>query len=226
MNSDKVILITGASRGIGESIYGYLYWKNNYDKYILISRKIHDIVSNNIHTYKCDCTKYSQVKNVVKDIYNKYGRIDVLINCVGKLELNSLIDETEKNLDDMYKTNVKSYWYVIKEVLPIMKKQKSGYIINISSMQAKRSFKNKSSYAMSKSAINSLTESINREYNGFGIRSTAICPGYVNTSMVKNLNNSGVKLIPMRDVSKTVDYLLSLSKVPIVNEICLERKLW
>lgn len=224
-----IIVINGASRGIGKDIFVYLW--NHFDTdstYILLGRSLETNFNfmNNAWTMRCDSTCKKQVKKAIQKVYNTYGRIDVLINVAGSLKLNSIIDETEEQMDRLYESNVKTHWYFIKEVLPIMRKQKNGYIINISSMQAKRVFKNKSSYAMSKAAINSLTEAINREHNGDGIRATAICPGFVHTEMVKGLTTSTETLLDTKDISKTVHYLLSLSKVPIINEILIERKLW
>lgn len=219
------VIINGASRGIGKSIVDILGEAYNVQLFG-ISRTTPKESMRCTKFIKCDSTKRYQVKTVVEKIIKKYRTIDVLVNVVGDLKISNLIDETEQNLDKTYKTNVKSYWYFVKEVLPYMVKQKNGYIINISSMQAIRTFKGKSSYAMSKAAINSLTEAINREHNSEGIRSTAICPGYVDTGLIDGLNTDGEGLLEPKDVSKTVEYLLNLSKNAIIQEIHLERKLW
>lgn len=228
----KVVLINGASRGIGEAIAKNLYTEGCPDKYKLVLTSRRDKLDigfadePNVFSIKCDSTDYNQVKQTVLKAIDKFGAIDILINVVGRLKLNTIIDETEAQLDEMINTNLKNYWYFIKEVLPVMQKQKRGFIINISSMQAIRAFQGKSSYAMSKSAVNSLTEAVNRENNRFGIRATAICPGFVKTDMVDGLDWEGEQLLSTSDIAETVKYLLNLSSVAIVQELHIERKLW
>jgi len=223
---NEVILINGASRGIGRHVWEYLSEHLIGCKFSLVSRTPIHMWKEEIKHFQCNSRDYKQVKQVVQKTLNLFGRIDVLINVAGILNMCSLEDETEEGLDNTFLTNLKSYWYFVKEVFPLMKKLKKGYIINLSSMQAKRVFKNKSSYAISKGAVNSLTQSINREGNQYGIRATAICPGFVDTDMVNDVKQPGENIIPISDIVYTIDYLLNLSKNAIIQEICIERKLW
>lgn len=225
-NHGDVAIVTGASRGIGFAISNYLY--NKGYSLSLLSRTIEDKWKDKerVIVQRCDATNRGDVRNAVQNTLNYFGRIDVLVNVAGIFHTKEIIEEDEEGLDKVYQTNVKGYWYFIKEVLPIMRTQKHGYIINISSMSGKRAFKGKSSYSMSKFAIQALNETLIRENREFGIRATAICPGFVDTDMAKRLKEKNEKLISPLDIAKTVGYLLSLSENTIIQEVCLERELW
>ena len=244
----KVALITGASRGIGFDIMKELFFNGYY--VVVISRKKEDILrgidnyndnvvlfeeclipNERIDVFSCNITKEIEVIDTIKLVRKKFGRIDVLINNAGIIPQKAdIIDELESNFDLTFKTNFKGAWYFTREVLPIMIKQGSGYIFNISSMSGKRVFKGRSSYSISKFAVNALTEAILRENKEFGIKATAICPGYVNTESLKEIikqeNLNPEHLIQKSDISKTILYLLSLSPKAYVKEVCLERELW
>lgn len=220
-----VVLINGASKGMGRAIADHLY-QSKY-QLSLLSRTIDDTYHDkNVLVTRCDSTNRSDVKSAVQKTVEYFGSVDILINVAGLLHTKEIIDEDEEDLDRIYKTNVKGYWYFVKEVLPQMRDQKNGYIISISSMSGKRGFKTKSSYAMSKFAIQALNEVIIRENREYNIRATAICPGFVDTTMIENLKKPGEKIISTLDIAKTIEYLLNLSEAVLIQEICLERELW
>ncbi len=198
-----VAIVNGGTRGIGKAIVDRLFCKG-WNVYAT-GRK------------ECDATNLFAIAQYVKTI----PKINLLVNVAGIFEESEIIDEPCFDMD-LFRTNLIGTWNWTRVVLPIMRKQKGGYIINISSMAAKRVRKGCSRYAMSKAAVNSFTEAILRENIEYGIRATAICPGDTDTEIGRRIA-PGEELLPTDDIAKTVTWLTSLSKTAIIPEICIER---
>lgn len=168
---------------------------------------------------ECDCRNYLGVQSYA----NRFKQIDLLVNCAGLYHGAMLQRETQGSLNSLLATNLIGTWNWIQAVLPTMRKQQGGYIINISSMSAVRPRPGISSYALTKAAVNSLTQSLIQEEVRDGIRATAICPGDTDTEMGRRIAPIP-QLLPVGDTVKTVLWLLSLSETAIVPVVCIERK--
>ena len=210
MNSMKqteyTAIVTGSTRGIGKET-ALLLLKNGMN--VIISSKSQDSVDNaiqdiylkfpskkeNILGLKCDVSKYSDIKSLVDISIKRFEGIDILVNNAGIIYYRSLIDTTEEEWNKNIDTNLKSVFLFTKEVLPHMIKNKSGgVIVNVSSSAGKSGFPNLSAYCASKFGIIGLTESIAKEVADNNVKVMAICPGGVDTDMIKDIVNEGYDL--------------------------------
>jgi len=222
----KIIVVTGATRGIGYAIAKELEKENVV---ISIGRKRHKKKIPGVFI-KCDVTKEDEVKKTVSDIIKKFGKIDVLINCAGIMLYNDLTTATEEEFDVSFSVNVKGVFLMSREVLPYMREQRNGYIINISSVRGVTSAPNKGIYSATKFAVRALTETILLENKEYNIKATSICPGIVWTDSTKDkLRREGLSardVLSEEDIVKTVKYLLSLSPKAYVREIIIGGRLY
>lgn len=198
---NKVVLVTGCSSGIGLATVVELA-KNNYKVYATMrdlsrKEKLVEVAKQSggtLEILQLDVTDDNSVKKTVKEIISKEGRIDVLINNAayglrGTVE-NVTIDEIKQQFD----TNVFGIIRVCQEVLPYMREQNSGHIINISSVAAVRSLPYSGIYSATKTAIEAISESMATELSLFGIKVTVIEPGPVSTDFAHRSLKYGTRL--------------------------------
>ena len=178
----KVAVITGASSGIGLEC-AKMFSEKGYKVYALSRRGGSDT---EIHHIKCDVTDELSVKDTFKAIYEAEGRIDILVNNAG-FGISGAIEFTDiENAKKQFDVNFFGTVICSKEILKFMRKQKSGRIINISSMAAPLSIPFQSFYSASKAAVNSFTLSLQNEVKPFGISVCALMPGDVKTEFTQN----------------------------------------
>jgi len=194
--SGKVALITGASRGIGQSISIIL--AQNGAHVICVSRNINDVqsVADKITNQKfvasaasCDISITHNVTELVKDIIEKHGRIDILINNAGIASDNLLMRMSEDDWDNVLNVNLKAAFTAIKAASRTMIKQRSGRIINISSVVGLMGNAGQVNYAASKAGLIGMTKSVAREFASRGITANCIAPGYIETEMTNKLKD-------------------------------------
>ncbi len=192
---NKVVIITGASSGLGEATARRL--ANNGAKLMLAARREDRLkelateIQQNGGTAKYQVTDVSdrtEVEALVKATHQAYERIDVLVNNAGLMPLSPLaetkVDEWEKMID----VNIKGVLYGIAAVMPIMQQQKSGHIINLSSVAGHKVFPGGTVYCATKFAVKAISEGIRLESNG-EIRSTNISPGAVDTELTSTISH-------------------------------------
>lgn len=216
MLEEKVVIITGGTRGIGyETVKLFAL---NKAKVVLFGSKkesvdkaLDNLKKENIvvEGYYPDLNNYEEIEKVVNDIYVKYGKIDVLINNAG-ISANKTIDNTSvEEFDKIISLNVNSMFYMIKAVVPIMKKQNSGVILNTSSMVSIYGQPSGVGYPTSKFAVNGITKSLARELGRYNIRVNAVAPGVTNTDMLVNLPKEQIepliKSIPLGRIGEPKD---------------------
>ena len=219
--TEYTAIVTGSTRGIGKET-ALLLLKNGLN--VVISSKSQDNVHNaiqeihdkfpskkeNILGLKCDVSKHSDVKTLVDVTINKFGKIDILVNNAGIVYFKSLLDTTEEEWDRTIDINLKGAFLFTKEVLQYMIENKSGgIIVNVSSGAGRSGFPNLSSYCASKFGIISITESLAKEVDDSNIKVMAICPGEVDTKMMKDVVNQGfdrsnMKLMKPEEVAKKI----------------------
>ncbi len=171
----KVICITGASSGIGKSIGDYLSEKG-YTVYGS-SRNPENYPDTNFPLFQLDVRKNESVVLFIKEVTSKAGKIDVLINNAG-VGITGPIEETpEEEIKGVFETNFYGPIRVIKAVLPLMRKQEKGLVINITSIAAYMGLPYRGFYSASKSALEITTESLRMETKQFGIEFTNVAPG-------------------------------------------------
>ena len=194
--SDKIALVTGASRGIGQSISMIL--AQNGAHVVCVSRNINDVQSVadkithqkfNASAVSCDISDSNNVTELVKDIIEKHGRIDILINNAGITRDNLLMRMSEDDWNEVVNVNLKAAFTAIKAASRSMIKQRSGRIINISSVVGLIGNAGQVNYAASKAGLIGMTKSVAREFASRGITANCIAPGYVETEMTNKLTD-------------------------------------
>lgn len=221
---NKVAIITGASRGIGKSISSKLL---SYGcKVVLLSRKLEDLEkvkndfkSENIKCFECDITNINHFKDVVHEVVNTWGKLDILINNAGITKDKLLLRMNESDWDNVINVNLKGCYNTIKVASNFMIRKKYGKIVNISSVIGQIGNSGQSNYAASKSAIEGLTRTLAVEFGSRNINVNCVAPGYIETDMTKNLDEKIIqemkKNIPLNklgltsDISETVCFLSS-----------------
>ncbi len=172
---EKIAVVTGASSGIGHAT-AKLFEKNGFYVYCLARRKTEDL--NCIQT---DITDVAQVKAAIETIVAEKGRIDVLVNNAG-MGISGAIEDTDITaVKKIFDVNFFGSLYAIQAVLPYMRKQNFGTIINMSSAAAPLSLPFQAFYSATKSAIMSVTEALRIEVKPFNIKVTSLLPGDVKT---------------------------------------------
>lgn len=228
MKAEKVAIVTGASQGIGSAVALGLA-EEGYNL-VLIARSENKLIefANQIkkHGVKTkivclDVSNFTAIPKVINEVINEWGRIDILVNNAGIHKPGS----AEISLEDFQKlfdVNVKAQLAFIQAVLPVMQKQKQGYIFNIASIAGKTGYAGTGGYASTKFALVGFSESLYREYSSQGIKITAICPSWVDTDMAAGADIPRSKMIRPQDILQTLRWLLSLSPSAFIKEIVLE----
>jgi NAD(P)-dependent dehydrogenase (short-subunit alcohol dehydrogenase family) len=189
IDNEKVALVTGSSRGIGfvtSTILarnGFLTYASmrNLDKEKEI-RLVVDKEKIPLKTIQLDVTDSNSVDNAIKSIMEQSGRIDVLVNNAGYGLVGAFEELGIEEIKQQYETNLFGVIRMTQAVLPIMRKQKSGIIVNMSSGAGRFGYPNGSAYVSTKFALEGLSESIAYEVEPFGIKIVLVEPGFVRTN--------------------------------------------
>ncbi len=188
---EKVVLVTGASRGIGKNIAynlaldGYKVvanYNNSEDKAKELKEELIE-KGIDIDIYKADVSVSSEVKNMFEYVHEKYGKLDVLINNAGISEEKLITDITDEDFDKMMKVNLYSVFYTSREAIKTMVKNHSGCIINISSIYGISGGSCEVHYSMAKAGIDGLTKALAKEVGPSNIRVNSVAPGAIDTDM-------------------------------------------
>ena len=223
---DKVVIVTGGTRGIGLDIVRA--FSENDAKVILfgsreetVNKAVEELKNegHEVKGYYPNLGNYEEVKKVVDEIHTNYGRIDVVINNAGISANKKIEDTTPEDFENIMNLNVNAIFNMSKAVVPFMKEQKEGVILNTSSMVSIYGQPSGVGYPASKFAVNGITKSLARELAPFNIRVNAVAPGITNTEMVANLPKEMIepliKTIPLgrigepRDIANAFLYLAS-----------------
>lgn len=187
----KVCLVTGASRGIGYAIamafarQGVKLIIQARDKVRLerAAEKLLEIGSEELLSQPLDVSDESAIKASIEEINQRFGKIDILVNNAGIYKTSAVESHPTGLWEQILDTNLKAPFIYSREVLPAMRKQKWGRIINISSISGKHAEIHGAAYSASKFGLIGLTQSLALELAADGITANAICPGWVNTDM-------------------------------------------
>lgn len=212
----KVVVVTGGTRGIGlevvrtfcdrgANVIMFGSRKETVDKAIFELSKENMVVEG----YCPNLNDYQEVEDVMKKIYDKYGKIDILINNAGISANRSVEDTTSEDFRRIMDININAMYNTSKAVISYMKNNKGGVILNTSSMVSKYGQPSGIAYPTSKFAVNGFTLSLARELAPYNIRVNAVAPGITNTDMVKSLPEEViaplVKSIPLGRIGEPRD---------------------
>lgn len=219
---DKVAIVTGGSRGIGRAIV--LDLVDNGAKvlftYLKSSEAADKLVSElkgKVKTVKSDSRNYNEARSVVEDAINSFGRLDILVNNAGIVKDKALMMMDVSEWQEVIDTNLTGYFNMAKACIVTMMKQKSGNIVNISSVAGVAGMARQVNYSSAKAGIIGLTKSLAKEVAGYNVRVNAVAPGYIETDMTKDLKQKETleKFIPMarfgkpEEVARAVSFLAS-----------------
>ena len=201
MECKRTVLVTGCSSGIGLATCHVLS-RNNFMTYGTVrnlskAKKIQDLMNMDdlsLEILRLNVNDNQSIKLAVKKILNDTGRIDVLINNAGYGMFGPIEEITTQEIKKQFETNFFGAIRLIKAIVPIMRKQGKGTIVNISSMVGRFGVPLNSAYVSSKFAVEGLSESISFELEEFGIRVIVIEPGVVKSDFFHNVKVKGVNL--------------------------------
>lgn len=216
----KIILVTGGSNGIGADIVQTLAEDGNhvilnYNKSEQEAKKIQsDLKEKNIiiDIYKADISNHIEVTKMINFCIDKYHKIDVLINNAGISQTKLFTDITDIDWNTMIQTNLTSAFYTIKDTLPSMIHNKSGLIINISSIWGQIGASCEVHYSVSKAGLDAMTKSLAKELGPSNIRVNSIAPGIIDTKMNEHLSSEELEEIKQEIPLEKIGNPHSISK--------------
>lgn len=237
MLKGKVTIITGAGRGIGKALA--LQFAENGAKVVVNYRsnspqleelltQIHETGGEAI-AVQADISTEEGAKSLISEAVKQYGRVDILINNAGIIKDNLLMKMSEADFDSVIDTNLKGTFFCMKHVATIMLKQKSGRIINMSSVVGITGNIGQTNYAASKAGIIGMTKTVARELASRGITVNAVAPGFIESDMTDQLpekvKEATLASIPLKrygtvkEVADTVCFLASDSASYITGQV-------
>lgn len=233
----KNCLVTGGSRGIGKAI-ALKFAQLGANVAVTYARSkdaaeevVEEMVEKGVQAkaYQADAVDIGKAEEVVNDIVNKWGSLDVLVNNAGITKDNLILRMDENAWDDVIQTNLKSVFNYSKAAVKPMMRARGGSIINISSVVGISGNAGQSNYAASKAGIIGFTKSYAKELASRNIRANVVAPGYITTEMTENLNEKVLEAIKNEtplgrpgnpdEVSNTVAFLASSLSSYITGEV-------
>ena len=221
--SEKLALVTGGSRGIGKACAlklaeaGYDVVINYAGNTEAAAKTVEELKAFKVaaEAYKFDVSNQEEVDENIAKIIEKYGRIDILVNNAGITRDDLFIRMDSDKWNAVINTNLNSAYYVTKPVVKVMMKQRSGAIVNMSSVVGVSGNIGQANYSAAKAGLIGFTKSLAKELGARNIRVNAVAPGFIATDMTKDLANTEemLKFIPLKrmgtpeDIAAAVKFL-------------------
>lgn len=195
MLENKVALVTGAAKGIGRAIALRLAEDKaavivNYNGSKEWAEEVVKMITDmggRAESYQCNVTDGEACQTMIRDIIKKYGHLDILVNNAGITRDNLVMKMNDEEFDAVYETNLKGVFHTIHHTSRYFLKQKSGRIINISSVSGITGNAGQANYCAAKAGVIGLTKSVARELSSRGITANVVAPGMIETDMTKDL---------------------------------------
>jgi len=207
----KIMVITGANSGIGlECVKQFL---NDGWHISAISRKSNNLVnltpSDKLDIYECDVTNYTALQGVVTDIITKHNVIDSLINNAGVSIYNELQNLKHSEIQEMIDTNIKGFTNALEIIIPIMQKNKSGTVLNMSSLADRYPRPNSPVYAATKAYVRSMSDSLRVSNAKYNIRVMNLSPATVNTPLLQHVKKMESGYIEVEDFVSVIKFMFN-----------------
>ena len=195
MLENKVALVTGAAKGIGRAIALRLAeekatvivnYNGSKERAEEVVKMITDMCGR-AESYQCNVADDEACQAMLRDIIKKYGHLDILVNNAGITRDNLVMKMNDEEFDAVYETNLKGVFHTIHHTSRYFLKQKSGRIINISSVSGITGNAGQANYCAAKAGVIGLTKSVARELSSRGITANVVAPGMIETDMTKDL---------------------------------------
>lgn len=197
MAAEKIAVVTGASRGIGRAIAIRLAsegatviinYNGSKEKAEEVKKEI-EAAGGQAAVYQCNVADYDQCEAFIQKVVKDYGRLDILVNNAGVTRDGLLMKMTETDFDQVIETNLKGTFHTIRFAARQMLRQKSGRIVNLSSVVGVAGNAGQANYAASKAGVIGLTKSAAKELASRGITVNAVAPGFIDTDMTSVLSD-------------------------------------
>jgi NAD(P)-dependent dehydrogenase (short-subunit alcohol dehydrogenase family) len=236
MSADRAAIVTGASSGIGLAISRVLA-EENYGVTMAARRpdKLDAAVAGlaadgfDVHAVAANVADEADIKKVVAAHRERYGRLDVLVNNAGLGVAAPAAETDTKRLDMQLDVNLRSIVLFYRECVPLLTEagaeHRNALVVNTASIAGKRGIGGNAVYSATKFGVVGYSESMNRELNHLGIKSTALCPAFVDTPMTDWVKGHvpAEDMIRVEDIAEAVRYLLGTSPACIVPEMMFIR---
>ena len=190
----KLVVITGASSGIGAAIAKRLSQAGH--PLLLLARRIENLKALNLPNCLCeqvDITQRAQLELALEKAVKQYGPVDALINNAGVMLLGQIEDQDASQWSKMFEVNVLAILNSMQAVLAPMKEKNTGTIINISSIAGRKTFGNHAAYCGTKFAVHAITENVREEVADSNVRLITIAPGAVETELLSHTTSKSIK---------------------------------
>lgn len=220
----RVVMLSGANRGIGLAIAKNLYEAGYYLSLGVRHRAELDVLtkmwdSERIHIEHYDANQNKTAESWVQNTLQKFGQLDALINCAGIFRACGMENFDEAALDEVWAINTKAPVILTHQAWSALKQSGSGRVINIASVLGKLTIPNDFAYGLSKHALLAFTHAVRKAGWDFGIRATAICPGWTNTDMAAGCPYPAEKITQPEDIAKVIATILALPNTASVAEV-------
>lgn len=225
MTEKKVILISGGSDGLGKALATRLSPEHQVVILSHNEEKLKQVSSEIACDYVvADVTDFASLETAVKKVQEKFSRIDILINNAGIWLKGNLIDHTPSQIEEVLKVNTLGTIFLTKLVLPMMKGQGGGRIINIISQDGLRAKKDRSVYSTSKWAITGFTKCLQEDFSEFGINVTGVYPGLLKTKLFEKQGETRdlSEALEPTEVSKLIQFVINLPLDTFFPEIVIK----
>lgn len=234
---DKVVIVTGGARGIGKACCrafaaegaNIVFTYNSSEKEALELKTELEKTGGKAVFVKADVREFDQCKKVVEETLKEFQQIDIVVNNAGITRDKALAMMEPSDWKDVIDTNLGGTYNICRAAIYTLFKQKSGCIINISSVSGITGLPRQTNYSSSKAGIIGLTKALAKEVAGYGVRVNCVCPGFIQTDMVsgmkEELKDTFMKTIPLKRFGKAEEvanlcvYLASEKASYITGEI-------
>ena len=217
MLDGKIAVVTGASRGIGRAIalelasrgaFVVVNYNGSKDRAEEVKKEI-EAAGGKAEVYQCNVSDFEKCQEFIQDVIKTYGRLDILVNNAGITRDGLLMKMSEEDFDKVIETNLKGTFNTIRFASRQMLKQRSGRIINMSSVVGIAGNAGQANYASSKAGVIGLTKAVARELASRGITVNAIAPGFIETEMTdvlsEDVKENLLGSIPLKRIGQTKD---------------------